>query len=360
MEYKEFVEYIKMNAGYIAGEGGNITINHVIKNNGCEMDGLVIMEKGKDIAPTIYLDSFYELYTNGENIKNIIRQIELIYEQNKNNVTFDVNILKHFDTIKDKIVYKVVNYRSNEKLLEQVPHKRILDLAVVFYCLLDNEYGRSATALIYNNNLKNWNVTIDDVYKAALKNTPDLLHSKISSMAALFEKCGVNVDGEEVDLKDYVPSDMYVLTNESKLNGAACILYENVLYDFAQKLGADLYILPSSVHEVILLPKLSMFEKDELVNMVKEVNTEGVAADEVLSDHVYEYNRTERLITMQGQNNTIMYMMGFEPTIFRSGGERFIQLSYMYTTYNNLYAYILYIIKLKPATIELIFFFCQN
>lgn len=298
MEYKEFVEYIKMNAGYIDGEGGNITINHVIKNNGCEMDGLVIMEKGKDIAPTIYLDSFYELYTNGENIKNIIRQIEVIYEQNKNNVTFDVNILKHFDTIKDKIVYKVVNYRSNEKLLEQVPHKRILDLAVVFYCLLDNEYGRSATALIYNNNLKNWNVTIDDVYKAALKNTPDLLHSKISSMAALFEKCGVNVDGEEVDLKDYVPSDMYVLTNESKLNGAACILYENVLYDFAQKLGADLYILPSSVHEVILLPKLSMFEKDELVNMVKEVNTEGVAADEVLSDHVYEYNRTERLITM--------------------------------------------------------------
>ena len=298
MEYKEFVEYIKMNAGYIAGEGGNITINHVIKNNGCEMDGLVIMEKGKHIAPTIYLDSFYELYTNGENIKNIIRQIEVIYEQNKNNVTFDVNILKHFDTIKDKIVYKVVNYRSNEKLLEQVPHKRILDLAVVFYCLLDNEYGRSATALIYNNNLKNWNVTIDDVYKAALKNTPDLLHSKISSMAALFEKCGVNVDGEEVDLKDYVPSDMYVLTNESKLNGAACILYENVLYDFAQKLGADLYILPSSVHEVILLPKLSMFEKDELVNMVKEVNTEGVAADEVLSDHVYEYNRTERLITM--------------------------------------------------------------
>lgn len=298
MEYKEFVEYIKMNAGYIAGEGGNITINHVIKNNGCEMDGLVIIEKGKDIAPTIYLDSFYELYTNGENIKNIIRQIEVIYEQNKNNVTFDVNILKHFDTIKDKIVYKVVNYRSNEKLLEQVPHKRILDLAVVFYCLLDNEYGRSATALIYNNNLKNWNVTIDDVYKAALKNTPDLLHSKISSMAALFEKCGVNVDGEEVDLKDYVPSDMYVLTNESKLNGAACILYENVLYDFAQKLGADLYILPSSVHEVILLPKLSMFEKDELVNMVKEVNTEGVAADEVLSDHVYEYNRTERLITM--------------------------------------------------------------
>lgn len=298
MEYKEFVEYIKMNAGYIAGEGGNITINHVIKNNGREMDGLVIMEKDRDIAPTIYLDSFYEMYIQGENIKKIIRQIETIYRENRDNITFDVNILKNFDTIKDKIVYKIVNYKSNEKLLEQVPHKRILDLAVVFYCLLDNCGGKSATALIYNNNLKNWNVTIDDVYKAALKNTPDLLHSRISSMSALFDKCGVSVDGKEVDLKDYVPSDMYVLTNETKINGAACILYDNVLYDFAQKLGKDLYILPSSIHEVILLPKLPIFEKNELVNMVREVNTEGVAADEILSDNVYEYNRNERLITM--------------------------------------------------------------
>ena len=282
MEYKDFVEYIKENAVYIAGEGGKITINHVIKNNGHEMDGLVIMEKGRDIAPTIYLDSFYEMYTQGENIKNIIRQIEIIYRENRDNITFDVNILKNFDTIQDKIVYKVVNYKSNEKLLSQVPHKRILDLAVVFYCLLDNGDGKSATALIYNNNLKNWNVTIDDVYKAALKNTPDLLHCRISSMSALFDKCGVNVDGKEVDLKDYVPSDMYVLTNETKINGAACILY----------------ILPSSIHEVILLPKLPIFEKNELVNMVREVNTEGVAADEILSDNVYEYNRNERLITM--------------------------------------------------------------
>ena len=298
MEYKDFVEYIKENAAYIAGEGGKITINHVTKNNGREMDGLVIMEKDRDIAPTIYLDSFYEMYIQGENIKKIIRQIETIYRENRDNITFDVNILKNFDTIKDKIVYKIVNYKSNEKLLEQVPHKRILDLAVVFYCLLDNCGGKSATALIYNNNLKNWNVTIDDVYKAALKNTPDLLHSRISSMSALFDKCGVSVDGKEVDLKDYVPSDMYVLTNETKINGAACILYDNVLYDFAQKLGKDLYILPSSIHEVILLPKLPIFEKNELVNMVREVNTEGVAADEILSDNVYEYNRNERLITM--------------------------------------------------------------
>ena len=132
MEYKDFVEYIKENAVYIAGEGGKITINHVIKNNGHEMDGLVIMEKGRDIAPTIYLDSFYEMYTQGENIKNIIRQIEIIYRENRDNITFDVNILKNFDTIQDKIVYKVVNYKSNEKLLAQVHTREYLTWRLCF------------------------------------------------------------------------------------------------------------------------------------------------------------------------------------------------------------------------------------
>ena len=130
MEYKKFVEYIKKNTEYIAGEGGNVTINHVIKNNGCEMDGLVIMEKGKDIAPTIYLEGFYEEYTRGEDIRNIIRQIETVYEENKNNVTFDVNILKQFETIKDKIVYKVVNYRSC------LSRFRIKEYLILLWCFI--------------------------------------------------------------------------------------------------------------------------------------------------------------------------------------------------------------------------------
>ena len=131
MEYQEFIEYVKDNTLYLTGEGGTATINHVIKNNGCELDGLVLMEKDNDIAPTIYLNRLYEEYKRGKDIDAIIREIETIYVDNKPKLSFDVNILKKFDTVKDRIVYKVINYRSNEKLLKQVPHKRILDLAVV-------------------------------------------------------------------------------------------------------------------------------------------------------------------------------------------------------------------------------------
>lgn len=91
---------------------------------------------------------------------------------------------------------------------------------------------------------------------------------------------------------------MYVLTNQSKIHGASCILYEDVLRDFSDKLGRDLYILPSSIHEVILLPKTESFDRDGLNCMVQEVNRDGVSMDEVLSDHVYEYNRASGMIEM--------------------------------------------------------------
>ena len=91
---------------------------------------------------------------------------------------------------------------------------------------------------------------------------------------------------------------MYVLTNQNKLNGASCILYEHLLELFADRLGADLYILPSSVHEVILIPATSDTSFAELSRMVKEVNETQVSPEEILSDHVYYFSRNSRSIRM--------------------------------------------------------------
>ena len=93
-------------------------------------------------------------------------------------------------------------------------------------------------------------------------------------------------------------AEKYVLTNNTRLNGAACIFYEDVLKKFADTLQTDLYILPSSIHEVILLPKLARYDAMNLEDMVREVNTDGVSREEVLSDKVYIYRRSDGFITM--------------------------------------------------------------
>lgn len=293
MEYGDFLQCVQERTKRHAGKGGVVRVNHVIKNNGCELDGLVIMEQGKNVSPTIYLNGYYEEYQTGKELDDIMGEIMQQYNENKDKLQIETAFFDNFDNIKDCIVYKVVNYSKNRKLLQKIPHKKVLDLAVVYYCLLGKHEGENITALIYNSHMEKWNVTEQDLYYAAIENTPKLLKSRIRPMSEIIS----DMLGDcELDSRT---EEMYVLTNESRLNGASCILYDNVLKHFAEQVGHDLYILPSSVHEVILLPMYGNYNKRILEGMVKDVNYDGgVAKDEILSDRVYVYNRGDGMISM--------------------------------------------------------------
>ena len=179
-----------------------------------------------------------------------------------------------------------------------VPHVRVLDLALVFCCLVDASTLGTATILIYNQHLKLWNLTKDDLCSLAYKNTPILLPCEIRDMsdviADLFSHAGP-VSGFE-DIAGVIP--MYVLTNKTKLNGSACILYHNLLQDFAETIESDLYLLPSSVHEILILPSYIDNTPKELSDIVREVNRTQLSAEEILSDHVYFYSRETGQITI--------------------------------------------------------------
>lgn len=300
MEYREFLENVRKEVESRYDSNVSVTLNHVMKNNGTELDGITIMEKDKNIAPTIYINSFYDRYREGVSLKAVVSEIIRIYNQNKNSININADYFENYENIRKTIVYKLVNYQKNKKLLEDVPYKRVLDLAVVFYCLIEQRKGVSATALIHNEHLRIWNVTEDEIYNDALKNTPVLLAGSIVPMSKILSEIAgtAPVDNDE-KVCEYTGEDiLYVLTNSSRVNGAACILYDNLLKKFANDVHSDLYILPSSVHEVIIVPKKNAFDKSELADMVREVNEQGVSQDEILSDNVYEYNRKNGLITM--------------------------------------------------------------
>ena len=300
MEYREFLENVRKEVESRYDSNVSVTLNHVMKNNGTELDGITIMEKDKNIAPTIYINSFYDRYREGVSLKAFVSEIIRIYNQNKNSININADYFENYENVRKTIVYKLVNYQKNKKLLEDVPYKRVLDLAVVFYCLIEQRKGVSATALIHNEHLRIWNVTEDEIYNDALKNTPVLLAGSIVPMSKILSEIAgtAPVDNDE-KVCEYTGEDiLYVLTNSSRVNGAACILYDNLLKKFANDVHSDLYILPSSVHEVIIVPKKNAFDKSELADMVREVNEQGVSQDEILSDNVYEYNRKNGLITM--------------------------------------------------------------
>lgn len=299
MKYAEFLNSIQIQAKETAGKGGCVSINHIIKNNGCELDGLVIMEEDSHVSPTIYLNDYYEQYEKGRNLDDIVNEIILIYLENKDRFHIHTSFFHEYEKVKNTIVYRIVNYKQNEKLLELVPHKKFLDLAVIFYCLLEQEEDGNATALIYHSHVDMWGVTEEDLFDAAVTNTPQLLKSSIKPMSDMLRDM-IPSETEGLENHDFMneQTQMYVLTNQYKIHGASCMLYEDVLRQFAEKMKQDLYILPSSIHEVILLPKLSCYDKLQLNSMVREVNCDGVSKDEILSDHVYEYHRKSGMIEM--------------------------------------------------------------
>lgn len=303
-----FVGTVKAAMEAMYAEGYTVRVQEVQKNNGLVLNGLTIQKTGVNIAPTIYLDSYYEDYRNGRTMQSIVNVVSAVYEQNKVEKNFSVDMITDFDAVKNKICFKLINAEKNQELLRDIPYVPFMDLAVVFYILIDQGAEGNATALIRNGMMQTWgNPDVDEIYELAKLNTQILFRGHVASMMEVMS--GIiaendNVDPELVDAffsmdvyeDNFMP--MFVATNKKKLNGAGVILYDGLLAKFAEKVGGDFYILPSSIHETILLPAIGDMDAEYLIRMVREVNATEVSPEEVLSDNVYMYHADEDFVEM--------------------------------------------------------------
>ena len=267
-----------------------VEFSSIMKNNGVTEEAVSIVEKNKNVSPTIYLREFYDLYKEGVELEFLAEEIVRRNNEYKLEESLDIGFFVNYEKAKSRIVFKLVNRQLNQKLLEKIPYVEYMDLVMVFYYLIHNEEAGNATILIHNSHLEMWNVTVEKLYEQAYKNTPDILPAAITGMREIiYQMMGEEAMKEEV-FDDDIP--MYVMTNSMKMNGAATMAYPNVLRNFANAIGKNVYIIPSSIHEVILVPETGT-EGGRLNDMVREVNETQVDPKEVLADHVYYYNREE-------------------------------------------------------------------
>lgn len=276
----------------------SLSIEPVLKNNAVTLDGLIILENGTNISPTLYLNYYYEIYRSGTPLPDILDSIRNTYQAARPSGKINTSFFTNYQNVKYKIAYKLINYEANKSLLADVPHYRKLDLAIVFYCLLSTSITGNATILIRNEHLLFWNISKYQLFLQAKENTQRLLPYELENMNHILKDL-LKAHGEAINPDDWeeLPEcPMYVLTNKSKLYGASCILYDHLLEDIAKKLNSDFYILPSSVHEVILFPTFANTSYSELSQMVQEVNETQVSPEELLSDHVYYFSRSQNTI----------------------------------------------------------------
>lgn len=293
MNFEEFMAWVKENiTSKDWKETSQIEISVVKKNNGVSATGLFIRENGQDVSPILYLDDYYIHYQNGELLENVIRNIRADYDKKVQMAAVKIPNLQEFENIRGRVIYRLVNYEKNKEILEDCPHIRLYDLAVTFRWVARIDDVGVSTSLITNKQVKEWGVSVNDLVLAARQNMPRLFPAQIIDMEEML-----------AGMVSFIlyPSaiPMYILTNEQELNGASALLYGDILKDFANKKGADMYILPSSIHEVIMVPADRINDPTKLLSIVHDANTTVVSTGDVLSDSVYYYDRKKDQILVK-------------------------------------------------------------
>lgn len=303
MTFNEYVETVKRKIkDYLPEEYKDVNpeINKINKNNGKELTGLTLRGKS-NICPNIYLDSFYDLYQDGMKIEDTMSKISEIFQREiKRSPQFNLEDFT-YNNMKDNLYYTVINAEKNEKLLQDIPHQRREDLAIVYrvnVCISEEGTG---SVLLNNEHIKLWGVDYREVHDQAVRNMPKILPYKFENMNDIIaEMMGMDVEQFEDMAGESV---MWVLSNDKRMQGAAYMFDEGVMSSIAEKLGGDFIVLPSSLHEVIIIKEEDIMVEENIDlefirRMVSEVNESQVEPDEVLSDAIYRYSSKDNKLSL--------------------------------------------------------------
>lgn len=299
MDFEEFSETVLKEIWKKTEGMFDVSITVNMKNNGIKCTGISAISKENNNGPCIYLDDYYKGYQNKsigikETADNIYSQI---MESQNDLRNIDVMDIMNWNNIKCHIYAKLINADRNRELLDVIPHRMFLDLAVVYYAAVNVfKIQKTGTVLIHNNHMSIWGKNEETLYQTALLNMRSDGEPLFKSMHSILRSSAPEVfhcpESGELSLN----TGAYVLTNCRKRYGASEILDKNTLKEISDRITDDYVLLPSSVHEIIVLAPDYKTGYGELAEMVKEVNTEEVSAEEYLSDHVYVYDRSKELL----------------------------------------------------------------
>lgn len=281
MDYERFVcAMLKCTKKHLS-ETEMIERQEILKNNGVVSVGLVIRDSDKKIAPIVYMEEFYEKYLMGAEVEELCRFLMKKVRNVPEMPVCNCEDLQDFQKISHQIVYKLINAKMNEKLLKEVPNLPILDFAIVFYWMMPSKNEEYGSVLIRNSNMDFWKLPISVLYQCAKENTPKLCPYIFRSLTDYMEE----IMGEFV-----VESPLYILSNEMGVNGASALLYPGMPEIIRDKLQQNYYLLPSSIHEFLIVPENEFLNSEKLRSMVKEVNETHIRREELLSDHIYYFD----------------------------------------------------------------------
>lgn len=317
MTYDEFMMYVTDHIKeYLPDRYAdhNVSITKQLKNNDVVLDGLII-KKDETMLPTLYLNEPYKKFQSGMDLGKIMLDLADTYVAHQVQPEMETDVMScinDYDTARNHIRMRVCNARENIDRLAGCPHTIVEDLAVTYHIALLEKNDSIASCLITNELQKHYGVTKSEIHEDAVTNMnreefsflPMVDKLREMMYPALLE----NFDGDrelaQMAMESVLPGmhegsfPLWILSNPSMINGASCIMSGEIREKVAEKVGGDYYVIPSSIHEVLIMQKGYDMSVEEIRQMVIEVNETQVQPEERLSDNVYEYDVKKKEFTL--------------------------------------------------------------
>ena len=320
MEYKDFLEEVKNSIKeYLPDSFKDATVDilKVKKNNGVELNGLTVRKTGQKISPVLYLDQHYRNLQQGlTNIQDICKNVAEGITQNQR--SFDVNDILDPEKIKDRVTFSVIGAKNNISMLQDMPHRIKDDMAMVYRIITHQGEEEIGSVNVTDKIAEGLNLSENDLYNMAMENTPKMFPAQFQSLFETLKQTMPEIS-EMITETQVDDNLMYVLSNEQKINGASVLFYPHIQEEIYKRMGAEYYVLPSSIHGTIIVPKDATMDADSLRDMVMDVNKTMVEPDEILTDNVYEYDARAKTITVANDerykvNEKDILRSGYKPT----------------------------------------------
>lgn len=276
-------------------EYATVGVREVVKSNDEKFHAIILEDPDKEVFPYVYLEDLYEQYENGTSISELAKYV---VEVNTTPAPYDLkNIDFNFDNIKDKLILKIVEISRNLERIENLLCKDTGNgFALIPYIMFSKDESGMAMAAMTSGMVEEYGYDTEQIFAIAEKNTLENDEPIMCNLAAMI----MNMETSNNLLKADAPtlnSNMYIFTNESTMNGAVGFFIGETQQLIAQVLGENYYMLPSSIHEVMIVPESEAPSAKIMRDMVIDINNSVVDASEILSNRIFYYNRSTGELT---------------------------------------------------------------
>ena len=294
MDYEEFLNSLKNDLqDYYSNAGISIDYADVQKMQGESYQGLQIRRDGSSVGITMDMRNFFAELEDGIPYHDVMLDVrDAVSETLNHSLSMDVDVskLSNYDEMKHSLAVQLVSTEKNKEMLSRVPHKEMADMSMVYRFDLGETSNGNATILITNQLLQNYGISADQLHADAMTYAPMMHPASIRSMESVF----FGIPEEETIEPEGMPK-LYVVTNEKSMNGAGVITYPDFMEQATEKMGGSFYILPSSIHEVLIMKDTPDVNVNSLVDMVTSINATQVMPEDQLTDNVYHFDAEARI-----------------------------------------------------------------